>query len=58
MKNPSYKIQDWFELPDVGVIITITNPELDKLSDDEIENLVGDRVAILDTNSVRIQVSN
>lgn len=51
MKNLNYKIQDWFEHPDFGVIVSIANPELDKLSNNEIKNLVGDRVAILDTNS-------
>jgi len=51
MKNLNYKIQDSFEHPYFGVIVSIANPELDKLSDDEIKNLVGNRVAILDTNS-------
>ena len=51
MKNLNYEIQDWFELPNVGVIVNIANSELDRLSDDEIKNLVGDSVAILDTNS-------
>lgn len=51
MKNLSYRIQDWFELPDFGVIVTIVSPELDKLSDDEIKNLVSDRVAFLDSTS-------
>ncbi len=51
MKNSTYKIQDWFELQDLGVVVSIANPELDELSDDEIRNLVGDRVAILDTDS-------
>ncbi len=51
MKNLNYKIQDWFEHPDFGIIVSIANPELDKLSNDEIKNIVGDRVAILDTNS-------
>lgn len=50
MKNLNYKIQDWFEHPDFGVIVSIANPELDKLSNDEIKSLVGDRVAILNTN--------
>ena len=51
MKNLSYKIQDWFEHDKFGVIVSIANPELDKLSNDEIKNLVGDRIAILDTDS-------
>ena len=51
MKNSTYKMQDWFEHPDFGVIVSIANLELDELSDDEIRNLVGDRVAILDTDS-------
>lgn len=46
-----YKIQDWFEHPDVGVIVSIANPKLDKLSNDEIENLVGDSVVIKNTDS-------
>ena len=51
MKNLNYKIQDWFEHPDVGVIISIANPKLDKLSNDEIENLVGDCVVIKNPDS-------
>ena len=51
MKNLNYKIQDWFEHDKFGVIVIIASPELDKLADDEIKNLVGDRVAILDPNS-------
>ena len=51
MKNLNYKIQDWFEHPDVGVIISIANPKLDKLSNDEIRNLVGDCVVIKSTDS-------
>ena len=49
MKNLNYKIQDWFEHDKFGVIVSIASPELDKLSKDEIKNLVGDRVAILDS---------
>lgn len=51
MKNLNYKIQDWFEHPDVGVIISIANPKLDELSNDEIRNLVGDCVVIKNTDS-------
>jgi hypothetical protein len=51
MKNLTYKMQDWFEHDKFGVIVSIANPELDKLSNDEIKNLVGEQVAILDTNS-------
>ena len=51
MKNLNYKIQDCFEHDELGIIISIASPELDKLSDDEIKNIVGDRVAILDSNS-------
>ena len=51
MKNLNYKIQDWFEHPNVGVIISIANPKLDKLSNDEIRNLVGDCVVIKNTDS-------
>ena len=51
MKNSTYKIQDWFEHPDFGVIVSIANPELDKLSKDEIRNLIGEQVAILDSTS-------
>ena len=51
MKNLNYKIQDWFEHDKFGVIVSIASPELDKLSNDEIKNLVGNRVAILDTDS-------
>ncbi|MEM7725864.1 MAG: hypothetical protein AAF208_05760 [Cyanobacteria bacterium P01_A01_bin.45] len=51
MKNLNYKIQDWFEHPDFGVIVSIANPELDKLSNDQIRNIVGDRVVIQHTNS-------
>ena len=51
MKNLNYKIQDWFEHDKFGVIVSIASPELDKLSNDEIKNIVGNRVAILDTDS-------
>ena len=51
MKNLNYKIQDWFEHPNVGVIISIANHKLDKLSNDEIRNLVGDCVVIKNTDS-------
>ena len=51
MKNLNYKIQDSFEHPDFGVIVSIANPELDKLSKDEIRNLIGEQVAILDSTS-------
>ena len=51
MKNLNYKIQDWFEHDKFGVIVSIVSPELDGLFDDEIKNLVGERVAILDYNS-------
>ena len=60
MENLNYKIQDWFEHPDFGVIISIANPELDQLSKDEIKDLVGDCIAILDTETQQerwIQVS-
>ena len=60
MKNSTYKIQDWFEHPDFGVIVSITSPELDKLSKDEIKDLVGDYIAILDAETQqekKIQVS-
>lgn len=51
MKNLNYKIQDWFEHDKFGVIVSIASPKLDKLSNDEIKNLVGDRVSILDSTS-------
>ena len=51
MKNLNYKIQDWFEHDKFGVIVSIASPDLDKLADDEIKNILGDRVAILDSNS-------
>ena len=51
MKNLNYKIQDWFEHGKFGVIVSIASPDLDKLADDEIKNLVGDRVAILSSTS-------
>ena len=51
MKNLNYKIQDSFEHPESGFIVSIANSELDKLSNDEIRNLVGNRVAILKTDS-------
>ena len=60
MKNLNYKIQDWFEHPDFGIIVSITNPELDKLSKDEIKDIVGDCIAILDAETQQerwIQVS-
>ncbi|MDJ0746930.1 MAG: hypothetical protein QNJ32_26795 [Xenococcaceae cyanobacterium MO_167.B27] len=46
-----YKIQDWFEHDKFGVIVSIASPELDKLSNDEIKNLVGDCVVIKNTDS-------
>ena len=66
MKNLKYKIQDWFRHDKFGVIVSIASPELDKLSANEIKNLVGDRVAILDSNShekkwakvLRIEIAN
>lgn len=66
MKNLNYKIQDWFEHDKFGVIVSIASPELDKLSANEIKNLVGDKVAILDSNShekkwakvLRIEIAN
>lgn len=60
MKNSTYKIQDWFEHPDFGVIVSIANPELDQLSKDEIKDLVGDCIGILDAETQqekKIQVS-
>ncbi len=51
MKNLNYKIQDWFEHDKFGVIVSIANPKLDKLSNDEIKNLVGDCVLIKNTDS-------
>jgi hypothetical protein len=51
MKDLNYKIQDWFEHDKFGVIVTIASPELDRLSNDEIRNLVGNRVTILDSTS-------
>lgn len=50
MKNLNYKIQDWFEHDKFGVIVSIASPELVRLSDDKIKSLVGDRVAIVDSN--------
>ena len=41
MKNLNYKIQDWFKHDELGIIVSIASPELDKLADDEIKNLVG-----------------
>ena len=61
MKNSTYKIQDWFEHPDFGVIISIASSELDKLSEDEIKNKIGILIAILDRETQQkkwIQVSN
>ena len=46
-----YKIQDWFEHDKFGVIVSIASPELDKLSNDEINKLVGDCVVIQNTDS-------
>ena len=60
MKNLNYKIQDWFEHPNFGIIVSIANPELDQLSKDEIKDLVGDCIAILDAKTQQerwIQVS-
>ena len=51
MRDLSYRIQDWFQHDKFGVIISIANPELDRLSNNKIKNLVGDRVAILDSTS-------
>lgn len=50
MKNLNYKIQDWFEHDKFGVIVSIASPELDKLSNDEIKDLVGDCVVIQNTD--------
>ncbi len=52
MGDLNYKIQDWFQHDKLGVIVSIASPELDKLSNNEIKNLVGDRVAILDSISL------
>ncbi len=60
MKNLNYKIQDWFEHPNFGIIVSIANPQLDKFSKDEIKGLVGDCIAILDAETQQkkwIQVS-
>lgn len=51
MKNLNYKIQDCFQHHQFGVIVSIASPELDKLSDNKIKNLIGDYIAILDTDS-------
>ena len=51
MKNLNYKILDWFEHDKFGVIVSIASPELDKLSNDEIKDLVGDCVVIQNTDS-------
>ncbi len=51
MKNLNYKIQDYFEHDKFGIIVSIASPELDKLSNNEIKKLVGDRVAIQDSTS-------
>ena len=51
MKNLNYKILDSFEHPSGGVIVSIASPELDKLSEDEIKNRVGNQVAILDNDT-------
>ncbi len=45
------KILDYFEHPKFGVIVSLASPEFDKLSNDEIKNRIGDRIAILDTDS-------
>jgi hypothetical protein len=51
MKNLNYKIQDRFQHHEFGVIVSIASPELDELSDNKIKNLIGDCIAILDTDS-------
>ena len=51
MKNLNYKIQDRFQHHEFGVIVSIASPELDELSDNKIKNLIGDYIAILDTDS-------
>ena len=51
MKNLNYRIQDRFQHHKFGVIISIASPELDKLSDDKIKSLIGNCIAILNTDS-------
>lgn len=61
MKNLNYKIQDCFQHHQFGVIVSIASPELDKLSDNKIKNLIGDYITILDTDAqeeTRVEVSS
>ena len=51
MKNSNYKIQDWFEHPNFGVIVSIANPELDQLSKGEIKDRIGNLIAILNNDT-------
>ena len=61
MKNLNYTIQDRFQHHKFGIIVSIASPELDKLSDNKIKNLIGNYLIILDTNSQEktwVEVSN
>ncbi len=51
MNNLNYKIQDWFQHDKFEVIVSIASPDLDKLSNDEIKNLISDRLIIQDSDS-------
>ena len=45
------KILDYFEHPKFGVIVSTANPEFDNLSNDKIQQLIGDEIVILDADS-------
>jgi|GEM_PF-1673834 len=61
MENLNHRIQDYFELPDLGVVISIANPTLDKLSNNAIKDLISNRIAIVNSDTQkqkRIEVSD
>ena len=61
MKSLNYTIQARFQHHKFGVIVSIASPELDKLSDNKIKNLIGDYITILDTDAqekTRVKVSD
>ena len=45
------KILDYFEHPKFGVIVSTANPEFDHLSNDQIQQIIGDEIVILDADS-------
>ena len=45
------KILDYFQHPKFGVIVSIAHPKFDNLSNDEIQEIIGEKIVIFEADS-------